>query len=1202
MCNNMSVKFISFSLIFWGLQLFASALRELNFHVLEETAEGTYVGNVAKAFTRPTHGDYLFKFLTQGNQYTNLFHIGTNSGIITTAVPIDREHICDNDMGGHTCIVTVSVAVQSSSDPRFLDMMNIKINIDDINDNAPLFDKDEIALEISESTPANTKFPIEDAYDLDTGIDNSIKYYILLNDRDKFTLLQENGFLDGLQLKQKLDHEEQDFYQLVIVAKDNGTPQRSGNVVVNITVLDANDNAPKFDKKSYTVYIHENRSILSTILTLHAEDLDSGPNGQVGYKLHHRTSSKIKEIFDVNQTTGEIHLISRVDYEDRPRYSFNVIAYDHGAIVQSSTASVNVYVVDVNDNKPEIIINLLSLGYAANVSESASKGKFIAHVSINDRDQDQNGNVSCSVNDHHFSLQIFSIKTYKVVVAKPLDFEKTSVHNVSIRCHDHGTPQLHSEKSFLVIVADKNDNPPVFEQTLIKTPITENNNFHDYVTKVTAKDNDTGINSEIHYELHHDAHSWFNIDHRTGVITANKQFDREQNAEIKFRVLAIDSGSPPLTGTATVHLNILDINDEAPQFKSGYYKFHVKEDQEPFTYIGRVDAQDLDHGENGRIRYWISKNYEAPQLFMVTDGVLKTKARLSRMKDQRYDFLVVAADHGKKPLSSSASVTVIVDDVNDNYPYIIYPSDTNNTISVIYDMTPVDRPISRVVALDDDEGENAMLSYFLKSTPETAGLFRINHTSGEIMLIKDSDIRIFSKSYKLPIVVKDHGKPPKSTSAILIVMMILSNSTELPYGNSTPDGERNLTIVIVLAAVTVVLATCIVITICIIKKVDQNRRRYPAKMHEDARRKSDSSPDSDRQKHKKEVSFSLDGADPTSKGSANSLASNTTVKNPGAFFAPDLPSLQRNQIGGGDSLLHSPGGDSIISNGRHLGTFTGRKNHSNLPSPATSSLVSYAPMEDQNDLGLNSCTTTITTVSENNTANNGAPNTTNITTTNNYNTSTNTVNTSNLSTPTNTTSTTPLTPTTDKNVPNFATPGSPATSTTTTPNVTNLKENSVRATNVANGPKEGKAANPAGSADIDDFHGSHAELQQLATLTKQLSKEFSEFKRLQQLYEAVMLKAEFMKLLEELKVLSVASDFPEEDGKTENFESKQFAFSHATPIYSSVMTTTSALDDDTDHFEHYQSVGSQMYTTTKLTPASASVQPVSTKQLSLHHS
>lgn len=147
-----------------------------------------------------------------------------------------------------------------------------------------------------------------------------------------------------------------------------------------------------------------------------------------------------------------------------------------------------------------------------------------------------------------------------------------------------------------------------------------------------------------------------------------------------------------------------------------------------------------------------------------------------------------------------------------------------------------------------------------------------------------------------------------------------------------------------------------------------------------------------------------------------------------------------------------------------------------------------------------------------------------------------------------------------------------------------------------------QAANPAGSADIDDFHGSHAELQQLATLTKQLSKEFSEFKRLQQLYEAVMLKAEFMKLLEELKILSVASDFPEEDGKTENFESKQFAFSHATPIYSSVMTTTSALDDDTDHFEHYQSVGSQMYTTTKLTPASASVQPVSTKQLSLHHS
>ncbi|GAB1601646.1 protocadherin gamma-A3-like isoform X2 [Argonauta hians] len=887
----MSIRLIYFTLIFWGLQLFASAIRMLNFHVLEESAEGTYVGNVAKAIEGPKHGDYLFKFLTQGNQYTNLFHIDRHSGIITTAVPIDREHICDNDIGEHTCILDVNVAVQSTSDPRFLDMMNVKINIDDKNDNAPFFDKEEIALEISESTPVNTKFPIEDAYDLDTGINNSITEYILLNNPPNFKLLQDHGILDGLQLTQKLDHEEADFYELVIVAKDNGSPVRSGNLIVNITVLDANDNVPKFDREVYNVYIHENRSILSTIVTLHAEDADSGPNGQVGYKLHHRTSSKIKEIFDINEATGEVHLISRVDYEDRPKYSFKVIAFDHGAIVLSSTASVNVYVVDVNDNKPEIIINLLSLGYAANVSESASRGKFIAHVAINDRDQDQNGNVSCSVNDHHFSLQLFSIKAYKVVVAKPLDFEKTSVHNVTIKCHDHGKPQLHSEKSFLVIVADKNDNAPVFEQTFIKTPITENNNFHDYVTKVTAKDNDTGINSEIHYELHHDAHSWFNIDHRTGVITANKQFDREKNSEIQFRVLAIDSGSPPLTGTATILLNILDINDEAPQFKRKHYKFHVKEDQEPFTFIGRVDAQDLDHGDNGRIRYWISKNHEASLLFMVTDGVLKTKARLSRMKHQRYDFLVVAADHGKKPLSSSTEVSVFVDDVNDNYPYFIYPTDNNNTISVIYDMTPADRPISRVMALDDDEGENAMLSYFLKGNPETE-IFRINHTSGEIMLIKDNEARLSSRSYKLQIVVQDHGNPSKTTSAFLIVKMIMTNSTESAYGIGNPDGERNLTIVIVLAAVTVVLATCIVITICIIKKVDQNRRRYPAKMHEDARRKSDSSPDSDRQKHKKEVSFSLDGADPTSKGSANSLTSNTTVKNPGAFFAPDLPSLQ----------------------------------------------------------------------------------------------------------------------------------------------------------------------------------------------------------------------------------------------------------------------------------------------------------------------
>lgn len=869
----------------------------LNYHVLEEQQANTYVGNVANDIIGPNNGDYWFRFLTQGNQFTDLFHIGKTTGIITTAVPIDREHVCDSNLGKGDknrglCILNMNVAVQSESDPRFLDMLKLRIHVDDINDNAPFFDKEEVSLEILESTPVNTLFTIEDARDLDTGGNNSVRYYALLNDLDKFSLIEQDGYLEGLLLKSKLNHEEQDFYQLNIVAKDGGIPQRSGYVVVNVTVIDVNDNAPSFNKKSYNVYIHENQPVSSTVLTLTAHDPDSGPNGQVGYKLYHRTPQYIKDIFKINETSGEIILNKKVDYEERPKYLFKVIGFDHGLRPRSATAQVSVNVVDINDNKPDIIINLLSLGYAANVSESASTGKLIAHVSIKDTDEEQNGNVSCSINDHHFTLQTFFYKEYKVVISKPLDFEKTSVHNVTIKCHDHGTPQLHNEKSFLVLVTDENDNPPVFEQSFIKTPMTENNNFLEYVTKVTARDNDTGMNSEIHYMLHEDGKSWFNIDHQTGVITANKQFDRESNSEIEFRVLAVDSGNPALTGTATVLLNILDINDEAPTFKKKHYEFHVKEGQAPFTFIGRVDAQDLDHGENGRLRYWTSKNYEASQLFMVTDGILKTKATLSRMKGQRYDFMVVAADHGKKPMSSSTNVTVFVDDINDNYPYIIYPSDTNNSISVVFEMTTTDRPIARVIAQDDDEGDNAMLSYFLKNTPETTGLFRINHTSGEIMLIKNSNVHLRNKAYTLSIVVQDHGKPSKSTPAFLIVNMSLGNSTRVAFGKMGPDDGRNLTIVIVLGAVTVVLATCIVITICIIKKVDQNRRRYPAKMHEDARRKSDSSPDSERLKHKKEVSFSLDGADPTGKGSVSSLASNTTVKNPGAFFAPELPSLQ----------------------------------------------------------------------------------------------------------------------------------------------------------------------------------------------------------------------------------------------------------------------------------------------------------------------
>ncbi|XP_014774158.1 protocadherin-9 [Octopus bimaculoides] len=854
----MSALLILFFLACFG---FCSVIAELTFHVLEEEPIHTYIGSVNASSKSNKSSRFLFI-----EPKTHLFSIDKDSGKIYNAERIDREDLCGSR---YPCVLDTEVRIDSAT----VEIVTVKIYIVDINDNAPMFDKDE-ALKVSENK-LNKSYSILEAWDFDSGNNSAIYYTLLDNINNTFSLIWNEDQTLGLKVMKTLDYEKQTFYRLTLVAKDQGIPQRTGSTFINITVLDENDNSPKFEKVFYNQTIFENVPVSSTILTLHAVDKDSGQNGEVKYKLNRKTSLRIREIFEVKESSGTV--ILKGSLGKRHQYSFDVIAYDQGSRRRSASVTVTINIVDVNDNSPVIDID----PPLANVSESKTVNSHVAVVHIQDNDKGDNGKVNCSiaVTSQYFGLNQISSITYEIVIKRELDFEHITTYNITIECEDNGIPKLKSKNTLVVNVIDENDNPPVFTNDIKIVDITENNKVPEIITQVKATDKDYGMNSEIYYYLDSDNASDFILDNRTGVITTNKIFDRETISVVQLRVLAVDCGILPLTGTGTVQLKILDVNDNVPKFQKQHYEFHTLEAQARNTTIATVEAKDLDAGENGAVTYVIENSNRASELFTVSDGILKTKAVLSRTKGRRYDFLVVATDHGKKPLNSSTSITVIVEDANDNYPCIIYPSDANNSISISYEMTLADQPISQVIAFDDDEGENARLSYFLKNTPETTSFFRINETSGEIMLIKNGNVSRLRQNYKLLISVKDHGKPAQHTATVLLVNII--------DGKPLTSKTNHLKIILPLCIIFIIV---FIIGFAYMRfRTNKEKRRYFAKKYEDAslRRKQDNFPKENEFNNNSGKSVALNGS--TSEGNyAQSLQGNENSHEAADSLPPDI--------------------------------------------------------------------------------------------------------------------------------------------------------------------------------------------------------------------------------------------------------------------------------------------------------------------------
>lgn len=803
---------------------------EISYVIEEEQGQDLYLGNVAADAQLITGNgsepELRYSLLTSGNPDALLFHINERTSSLFTASVLDRDAICP--FTSSQCILDFEVTAISPIND-FFSKIEVHVTLLDINDNKPTFPESTIIMEISENSGQGKSFPLDGATDEDKG-QNAVQSYRIETDNVPFTL-ETTDVADGrtllrLIVSHELDRETQSTYTIDIVAIDGGVEPKTGTVTLLITITDVNDNPPKFPQSVYNRTISEDIVPNSVILTLNATDPDENENGRVLYRLSTHQSEEIRRLFKVGLTTGELSAINSLIDERSQSYRIIVEASDNATQPLISQAEVFLNILDTHNNAPEITVNVLSQTFTyAEVSESAPVNTVLAIVTVKDPDNGPNGMVSCSIKDPNFKLVYDHPYEYNFVQNKILDREMIEWHTVSVECHDYGTPSLNTSARILVRVLDINDNPPQFSKAIYYVNVPENDLANIGILQVQATDYDIVSPTSFNYslDLAEEYRTFFRIVRTSGVIMALVPLDRETTPRITFSVYAEDGGSPSLTGTALVEVNVIDRNDNSPRFTPTSFEFTIPENQLPNVSVGKLVAHDNDAGDNGEVTFSLASHYDIYLPFEVLrNGTVLGTRTLDRELLSSYNFTVVAYDHGLSPLTSSAEVMVVIQDINDNAPIITFPSIGGDMLYLTSDTLP-NTVIATIKAYDNDADENAKLSYFVQSNNSTR-LFAVNKFTGQLSLTRGI-VRSDLGTYDLSVLVQDGGQPPRSRFRTLSV--VISDS----MSRSSEDSSTKIkyfAIAIAISCVTIVLSILIILAICLIRRRDRQRdAKYP---------------------------------------------------------------------------------------------------------------------------------------------------------------------------------------------------------------------------------------------------------------------------------------------------------------------------------------------------------------------------------------
>ncbi|KAA0709749.1 Protocadherin gamma-A4 [Triplophysa tibetana] len=702
----------------------------------------------------------------------------------------------------------ISVTCADEGVPSLSSSITLSLQISDVNDNAPVFEKSSYEASVQENnTPGLSIFTVS-ARDADFNQNARLSYILedsSVNGVPVSSLVSVSADSGVIHAVRSFDYEQIKYFHFRVKAQDGGSPPLSSNVSVKLIIQDQNDNAPQ------VLYpVQSGGSVVAEIVPRSADvgylvskvvavDVDSGQNAWLSYKLQKATD---RALFEVGLQNGEIRTVRQVTDKDAVKQRLTIVVEDNGQPSRSATVNVNVALAD---SFPEVLSEFTDFTH----------------------DKEYNDNLTL------YLILALAVVSFLFIVS--------IIAILSVKCYRWRRERMFYKSGANLPVIPYY--PPLYADVGGTGTLQHVYNYDVCRTTNSRK-------SDLKFARPY-SESIISLD-----TSGTQTFKRAQNDKLKnddafdehlvlcVFVMAGALGQvrytipEEMTKGSLIGNIVQDLGLDVKRMKSGRARIFTEDSQNSpkGTDIMSVTATDKDKGSNAELTYSFSQtsgkdlelfsmnsesghitvhgglDYEKSKLFQLnveaTDRVNAESGEINAVRSFDYEqtkefsVRVKAQDGGNPPLSSNVSVQIIIQDQNDNAPQVLYPVQSGS--SVVAEIVPrsadVGYLVTKVVAVDVDSGQNAWLSYKLQKATDRA-LFEVGLQNGEIRTVRQVTDKDAVKQ-RLTVVVEDNGQPSRSATVNVNVALadsfpeVLSEFTDFTHDK---EYNENLTFYLVLA-------------------------------------------------------------------------------------------------------------------------------------------------------------------------------------------------------------------------------------------------------------------------------------------------------------------------------------------------------------------------------------------------------------------
>ncbi|XP_075397808.1 protocadherin alpha-2-like [Tenrec ecaudatus] len=566
---------------------------------------------------------------------------------------------------------------------------------------------------------------------------------------------------------------------------------------VEVEVKDINDNPPLFPMAVKTIWFHESRLLDSRFPLEGASDADIGVNAVLTYKLS-PSEVFLLEVQTNDEASQSLSLVLKksLDREESSEMNLLLVATDGGKPELSSTVQLLIKVLDVNDNEPRFNQSI----YKVQLLENIANGTLVLKLNASDADEGLNSQIVYSLSNDVPSItqSKFNINpnSGELRIKGQLDYEEIKSYEIQVVAADKGSPSMSGHCKISIKLVDINDNRPDVSITTLSLPVREDAPVDTVIALISVSDRDSGANGQVTCSLTPNApFKLVSTFKNYYSLVLDSALDRESVAAYELEVTARDGGSPPLSATARVSVEVADVNDNAPTFAQAEYTVFVKENNPPGSHIFTVSARDADAQENARVSYSLVERRVGERALSSYVSVHAESGKVYALQPLDHEelevlrFQVSARDAGVPALGGNVTLQVFVLDENDNAPALLPAAGAAagsrggggggggggagvSASELVPRSVGAGHVVAKVRAVDADSGYNAWLSYELQ--PAAGGArspFRVGLYTGEVSTTRALD-EADAPRQRLLVLVRDHGEPPLAATATVLVSLV----------------------------------------------------------------------------------------------------------------------------------------------------------------------------------------------------------------------------------------------------------------------------------------------------------------------------------------------------------------------------------------------------------------------------------------------